>query len=257
MSSNGIGLWIAILGAGAWIPQIVGWVHNWVVRPKITAYLAANVEVGHTNEGPALGVPLILTVRKKGCVVTGATASIRHQQGETHAMHWKWVSEVKGFLTGIPAAAPLVIQQAELAIAIPLTTADVVSRRVSFREVGFEAEMQGWISAVTHALEGVEGEQRVQIRELRDAVRWYRDSFFWREGAYSVNLEFTASDVQRPIKVSFSFNLTRADLVPVQENLESFVHQRELAIRDPNDPNAITPINWNWCYPAINEVKHA
>lgn len=255
MSSNGAELWIAIVGAGAWVPQIFGWIQRQMVRPQITPYLAGNVEVGFTNEGPALGLPLIMRVREKDCVVTGAIASVRHQQGETHDMRWKWLSEVKGVLTGIPAAAPLVFQQSELAIAIPLSTKDVMSRRINFREVGFEVEMQKRMVSVAHALEDVEGERRAGTREWKDAVEWYRNTFFWREGTYSVNVDFTVPDVGRPTKVSFSFNLTRADLASIQENVQNFVRQRELALRDPSDPNANGPISWNWCFPMVTGIK--
>lgn len=251
MGSNDAAFWIAIVGAGAWLPQIGSWIHKSLLRPEVGVYLGGNVDVGFTDEGPGLGVPMIMTARKKDCVVTAATATVRHQQGETHRMRWKWVSEVKGFLSGIPGTAPLTFHQAELAIAIPLATKDIVSRRINFREAGFEGEMQRRISSVTSALDGVEGEARTQVREWRDAVQWYRKAFFWKEGTYSVTLDFTASDARDKTKLSFSFTLTEPDLAPLRENVEVFVRQRALAVANPLDPNANSIANWSWCNKAI------
>ncbi len=254
MDHGNLELWVAVVGAGAWIPQIVGWVHALAVRPRIAVYQAASVEVGFTNEGPALAVPVVLRVRNKDCVVTEAAPRVQHGQGETHEMRWRWVSEVKGFMSGIPNIEPIAFQQADPAIAVALTPRDVTTRTVNFREVGFEDEMQRHIASVTRAIEGVEGENRTSVREWRDATQWYRSSFFWREGTYSVEVAFSSSDAPEPAKLSFSFNLTRPDVARIQANVEALVGQTEAAARAGNDlaawiPNP--PIKWAWCRPTI------
>lgn len=38
---------IAILGALAWLPQIISWVYNWLKKPKISIYHDGEAEVGY------------------------------------------------------------------------------------------------------------------------------------------------------------------------------------------------------------------
>jgi hypothetical protein len=42
------------IGAAAWLPQIIAWIYNWLVRPKL-CFVPENItEIGYSSLGPII-----------------------------------------------------------------------------------------------------------------------------------------------------------------------------------------------------------
>lgn len=248
MNGNTIQFILAALGAGAWFPQIVGWARSASSKPKLAVYPAQNIEVGFTDQGPVVALPLVIQVKHKDSVVASASSRVVHMQGETHEMQWRFVSEVKGYITGIPAPIPLTFQSVDLAIAIPLTVDNVVNRKIIFHERGFDSAMQEHMLQVSRTIEDNDSaEQRVASRPWKDAVEWYRKSCFWKEGRYTIRVSMTYSDARRPADLSLSFTLTRDHIALLEQNRNEYIRFKESQVR--GSVEQLQQPQWRWCYP--------
>lgn len=85
--------WIAIIGAAAWIPQILSWIYRLTTKPIVNLYLHEIPEVGFTSSGPIFNVNFALLCEKKDLVLNGIKVKIQHEHGEEHVFDWQGISE--------------------------------------------------------------------------------------------------------------------------------------------------------------------
>lgn len=60
---------IAILGALAWLPQIISWIYNWLKKPKISIYRDGEAEVGYIKNGNAFNLRFSFLARDKHALI--------------------------------------------------------------------------------------------------------------------------------------------------------------------------------------------
>ena len=84
----------AYIGAAAWLPQIVSWVHRWFVTPKITIIPDRYADVGFTSYGPIFNVRMAFASDRKDAIIDGFELVVQHTDGDV------------GHFTGLASARP-------------------------------------------------------------------------------------------------------------------------------------------------------
>ena len=85
--------WIAIVGAAAWVPQLVGWIVRRLATPRIRVIPGRSPEIGYTSFGPIFNLPCAISVARKDAIVERITATVTHQNGQSTEFRWTSLSE--------------------------------------------------------------------------------------------------------------------------------------------------------------------
>jgi hypothetical protein len=65
-STFGIFQILAILGALAWLPQLIIFISKWLTKPKLTIITDKDLEIGYTTFGPIFNFQIAFLAEKKG-----------------------------------------------------------------------------------------------------------------------------------------------------------------------------------------------
>ena len=84
---------VAILGALAWLPQIISWIYHWLQKPKISVYHDEEAEVGFIKFGNAFNIRLSFLARRKHALIDNIELCITDKDGANHTFKWIWYSE--------------------------------------------------------------------------------------------------------------------------------------------------------------------
>ena len=87
--------WVAIIGAAAWMPQIITWLYRFFSKPKITLYPHCNPQIGYTTLGPIFNIDLALLSEKKAVVLNNFYINITHENGASYTFDWNSLSELR------------------------------------------------------------------------------------------------------------------------------------------------------------------
>lgn len=84
---------VAILGALAWLPQIISWIYNWMKKPKISIYHDGEAEVGYIKNGNAFNLRFSFLARDKHALIDDIELVLIDKDGAHHTLKWMWYSE--------------------------------------------------------------------------------------------------------------------------------------------------------------------
>ena len=80
--------WVAIIGAAAWTPQIITWVHRALTQSKISLHLHLLPQIGYTTLGPIFNVTFALLSEKKDAILNKISSTLRHESGASYTFDW-------------------------------------------------------------------------------------------------------------------------------------------------------------------------
>lgn len=83
----------AILGALAWLPQIISWIYHWLQKTKISVYHEKEAEAGFVNFGNAFNIRLSFLARRKHALIDNIELCITDKDGVSHTFKWILYSE--------------------------------------------------------------------------------------------------------------------------------------------------------------------
>ena len=75
---------IAILGALAWLPQILSWIYNWLKKPKISIYHEGEAEVGYIKNGNVFNLRFSFLARDKHALIDDIELVLTDKDGAHH-----------------------------------------------------------------------------------------------------------------------------------------------------------------------------
>ena len=101
---------IAILGALAWLPQIIAWIYNWLKKPKLSIYHDGEAEIGYIKNGNAFNLRFSFLARDKHALIDDMELVLTDKDGAHHKLKWIWYSETFYELQG-PAGNSIMAKQ--------------------------------------------------------------------------------------------------------------------------------------------------
>ena len=244
---------IAILGAMAWLPQIITWVYKWLRRPVVSIFHDTESEVGYIKNGCAFNVRLSFLSRKKHALIDDITLQLTDKNGASHILNWIWYSETLYELLGPEGNATMAKQQN--AIAINAYEDALIEKFVGFQSIEFIEERK----RLSYQLQSYIEDQRTggclnvdQVRaskQYNDLVRHYKNCFQWKAGEYKCTLKVHIADTNQTIEHKFKFVLSDIEEDTLRKNLEVAKMAIDCEFIDPSSP--ITS-SWIWAKPSIS-----
>ncbi len=245
----------AILGALAWLPQIIKWVVNWLRKPILNIICDNEVQVGYIAFGSVLNVNLSFISKHKSSLIDKMELIIKDKNNSTYNLSWAWYGETYYELKAPFASATMGKQQK--AIAFVSYRDALVEKLVGFQSVDFREKKKELINKINQLIENQKYVDNINIDAIKqsseyiDLMRLCDDSMIWKKGSYTASCKVYIADNKSPFIYNFKFSLTETDI----SNLKSNIKLSKLIIEKSYfpDENKIDD-NWLWANPAIEKI---
>lgn len=215
---------IAILGALAWLPQIISWVYNWMKKPKLTIYHDGEAEAGYIKNGNVFNLRFSFLAREKNALIDDIELLLVDKDGASHNLKWMWYSETFYELQG-PAGNSTMAKQ-QNAIAINVFKEILVEKFIGFQSVSFLEKRKQLAYKLSTLIENqrINGDINIDIircsQEYNELIRLYKNSFLWKPGEYSATAKVHIADTNETIEHNFSFALSELEVDTLHKNIE-------------------------------------
>lgn len=251
--------WIAIVGALAWLPPIVGAVRQWLTKPEVRIITQPAPEIGFTTFGPICNMRLAFSVKNKDLVVTGLKLTITHESGESRIFEWRGITQKMGQMN-YPEIGPVPIEKELNVLAMKLVERDIEERFVRFQESAFlqgKAIIEKRASKKLTYLkqQGVlDRDTFLKSEEMADVYSCVRQGFSWKAGNYTVRFVLESPERFEVSDDRYEFSLTPIDIEHLEENKKSIERSYANEINPPNGGEKPEPLTWNWSYPDMRKA---
>ena len=125
--------WLAVLGALAWAPHLIGLVRDWLVKSKVRIITQRQVEIGFTTYGPIFNLRMAFSVENKDIVISELKIRLTHESGEERIFEWQGITQYLGKMT-LPDAVAMPFEKEQSVLAIKLNQKDIEERFIRFQE---------------------------------------------------------------------------------------------------------------------------
>jgi hypothetical protein len=257
MDSQTTAFVLGMIGAAAWVPQIVSWAAKLLSKPSVRILPGATVELGFTNYGPIFNFPIVILVKHKDALITRMRLEVVHQNGERHLLEWMWLHEVMSVFRGLPANVNLSKQ--DRAIALVATLAAPLSKTIGFQDTSFQEAYRKKVTDLTEQYRFLQVQQNgkeefLKSRELAQTIEWFQKSIFWKEGEYQLHLEALVDGLASPVRTTFRTNLTAVEADLLRQNGQKIVDYVTAVVNaDPKGPPPAEPA-WYWVNPTLSSA---
>lgn len=243
---------VAILGALAWLPQIISWVYNWMKKPKISIYHDGEAEVGYIKNGNAFNLRFSFLTREKHALIDDIELILTDKDGAHHTLKWMWYSETFYELQG-PAGNSTMAKQ-QNAIAINAFRDVLIEKFIGFQSVPFLEKRKQLAYKLTTLIENQRTNGEINIdaikrsHEYNELIRLYKNSLLWKSGEYSAVAKIHIADTNEIIEHKFNFRLSDLEIDTLNKNIEFAKSLVECEFIDAEKQLAGT---WLWAKPSI------
>lgn len=91
---------VAILGALAWLPQIINWLIQWCTKPCLKIFSDNEAQVGFISFGSVLNINLSFLSKRKGSLIEKIELIVTGQDNSQLDLLWKYYKETFYELNG-------------------------------------------------------------------------------------------------------------------------------------------------------------
>lgn len=247
--------WIAILGALAWTPHLVGMVRDWITKSKIRIITQRRVELGFTTYGPILNLRLAFSVENKNIVISDLKIRLTHESGEERFFEWQGITQNMGKMT-LPDASAMPFEKEQSVLAIKLNQNDIEERFVKFQEPIYLAKQLGFAEKASKRMTYLKSEKKydpelfLREQEMTDLYSFNKHAFTWKPGKYIASIEIQSPEKFEIVDNIREFNLSVLEIEKIEKNKHLLELDYKKMIVGGEDE-----IIWQWCNPVLTKIK--
>lgn len=215
---------IAIVGAAAWLPQIGKWIYNSVTRPTLTLIPDKNSSIGFNDFGPIFNVQMVMAVDRKDVIVTELGITLKHENGDEHHFLWQGMTETFSGIRDRYGIRQGSFEKDQAAIALKVNTVGITERFVLFQEDQFHKRKSPIFTEANRHWQYLSGrdnaaDEFLASEKCHNLINVYKESFWWRAGAYEIAFTASGPRKMRIAKHKFHMELTQADVEALNANV--------------------------------------
>ena len=250
--------WAAVIGAAAWVPQVVGWVSRKLTQPSLRLVPSSAPEVGYTTYGPILNLTCAISAEKKDAIIERITATLEHQRGQKINLTWTTLSETFSQIRGPEGTTE--VGKNQPAIALKVGTLVLAEKLIGFNDLAFQEQVRTHTAVAAERLSFLRDsdpnpeQELLKSKEFADLVALWERHFPWQEGQYAVRIEIRVVGVARPTTHTLYFSLSANDVQRLRQNLAEIKRYEQELVAPPSGP---LKYNWNWLYPPFRQSAAA
>lgn len=238
--------WIGIIGAFAWIPQIIKWIREYFTKPKLTVVSGSQIEIGYTYFGPIINLSLAYLSETKTSLIDKIELELVHENNDTQKFSWVWFEEVL-YSMDLPDFQKINTKRHQNAIAIKIGLDELIEKKVGFLQNSFKQEYDKlYKQLIEEAIEFYQIAKNLEELKLNSSFRNLQNlltnSFNWKSGKYKAKLTTHISIDNLQTHYEFDFSLNSLDIKLLQSNIEN----NQLNLEKTFINNEITLRDWQW-----------
>lgn len=242
---------VAYVGAAAWLPQIATWVYKRFVTPKLTI-VPGEAQIGFSRFGAIFNVRIAFSVERKDLIIDGFAVTLKHEDGEVHALRWYGLSEEFSEMTD-EAGNRTIIKRDQAPIALKIGTESLVEKFVRFQEPKFHDAGKPLLSKLVAHYNFLKesgdpdfAKALLASKELHDVVRINQGWFWWRTGKYDVTFQISSPKRFSFPESKFSFELPQLDVDHLRHNIKNIEIDLHNLIKSSLPSYKPDNVVWNW-----------
>jgi hypothetical protein len=218
---------LALVGALAWLPQILQWIANATKRPKLKLVSAPGIQVGYDLDGPTIGLTSSISTRRKDALISKITIKTLHEKGDQRQFTWRWFDEIQTRMrtaTGETAE----FSKSQPAIALQVSTLTPAEKFIIFRDNEYSETGVTLLTAVMDHRDYLKSQEADTIdallksKEFATFRDFYSGNMYWREGQYTFEVSLHEAHTKHIHTERFSLRLIKADIETLRKNIQLF-----------------------------------
>lgn len=250
----------AYIGAAAWLPQILTWIHQGLVRPVIVIVPDKSAEVGFTSFGPIFNLRMAFSAENKELIIDGFELLLRHSDGDVHSFRWAGMKETFSEITDALGNRQTV-EKDQMPIALKVGTESLIEKFVRFQEPRFQDKDRVAISNLVahfHFLKRNDPENYVVAtltsKELFSLIDARQKSFWWKPGQYHLEIRISSPKKFRVAPFDYQFELSQIDVDQMKQNIGTLDDDMKNLISSNLPDYKRRSISWNWANVDIHKT---
>ncbi|MGH8373126.1 MAG: hypothetical protein ACRETO_10385 [Gammaproteobacteria bacterium] len=252
--------WVAIIGALAWLPPILGYFRAWLTKPKVRILTNPAPELGFSTYGPILNMRIAFIVERKDIVISGLKMKVRHESGSEQEFVWQGIVQALGRLNN-QQIGNMPFERESSVLAIKAKTSDVEERFVRFQDADFldgkqdlDNKVASKIMYLKRQKNEVDLKALLKSDEMTDLYNFVKRSFSWKEGSYHIEFNIESPQEYDLIGNSYSFLLNQIDIEELEKNHEliELDYRYRVIPRSEGEPE----LAWAWRNPKLTSIDN-
>ncbi len=222
--------WVAIVGAAAWVPQIITWVYRVLTKPKLSLYLDKTPQVGYNSLGPIFNVSFALLSGRKDIVLNKFSVTLEHECGASYVFDWVGLSEDLSEIQN-PIGMTMKIKKIYLPLVVKVLHTGVAQVFVRFQHTQFKTNSKKPYANAIDKFSLLKSSGKLDTEEKIEAIisepefdtviKLYSSEFIWAAGKYTVTFGFSSPNKFKYKKSKYTFNLHQSDIDALRVNIDN------------------------------------
>lgn len=190
----------AYICATAWLPQIVAWTYQTVVKTRLRIIPEQMTEVGFTNLGPIFNARMAFFVENRDLIIDGIDLVVRHEGGEERLFRWAGLGETFSEITDAEGNRQIVSKD-QTPIAIKIVTRSLLEKFVRFQEPRFHVADGSTTRALVSHFNYLKHKspdgfvpQFLESKEYFSVVEQRQKWFWWKPSRYKLTLKLSSPE---------------------------------------------------------------
>ncbi|WP_156004368.1 hypothetical protein [Thiomonas sp. FB-6] len=216
--------WLALIGAAAWVPQLVTWVISFFSRSKVVVFPAATAEICYGSFGSAINIGFVFSASQKAALITGFALQVTRSDGARKEFTWTGLNETISEITDAYGNKQIV-KRAQIPVALKVGTDDVKDKMVLTLDDEYSKENDRLSIAVVSRIDTIRSgsgsiEEIFRTQEYRDLLQFRKRNFWWIPGGYRIEISVSSASpiiFQRNI---FALELSSIDSDRLRSNVD-------------------------------------
>ena len=216
--------WLALIGAGAWVPQIIFWFHNWFAKPKLNFVPEDKTEIGYTSFGPILNQFFAISTSRKDALIERIKLEVVHESGAKYNFLWKFLDERGPEITG--PGGTLEQRKRQSATALKISILGLCEKKIGFQDILYQEKgieltnpYREKLAYFIRTAPTNYQEEILKSNEFLKVLDFIKNEFYWKVGKYVVNLFAFEVSLKQPHKEQFEFRLSQNDVEQLERNI--------------------------------------
>jgi hypothetical protein len=242
---------LAILGAMAWLPQIIVWIRNYFSKSKLSIISDKEIEIGYTSNGPIINIYLAFLSEEKKALIKSIEVELTHEKNDSHKFSWDWFEETL-YAINVPNTGLMPTKKNQRAIAIKVDKDQLIEKKIGFQQNTFKSEHKQLLQTTTEEYLNLSNADQDTTalkghKCYNDLLDFYKNSFAWKVGLYSAKVIVNISEDNKSFERVINFKLNSLDIKSLDFNIERC---KLLAEQEYINGDLEIGGNWFWVYPS-------
>jgi len=218
---------VAVIGAAAWLPQIISWVSNLLVRPKLRFVPEETSEIGYTSLGPIFNQSFAISTSRKDALIERIVMVIVHESGARHEFWWKFLDERGPEIMSISTGERAEWRKNQPAIALKISTLGLAEKKIGFQDITYQTKLMSlfrkYEEIELHLKKTAPSDylqRAIKTKEFSDLIDYIKAGFYWIEGKYDAYLYVYEASLKKPHIEHFQFELSKVQVEQLEKNIK-------------------------------------